>query len=122
MQDGPPPLSDAHRPNQPNASRPTDPRAGTSARPGPRCRLQRLVQQATQAVAALLAVSSRAPSDEVPGKLLHNNALHFEPQAPLHPLHAFKATTDPDTMYHHQAMRQADSAEFCKAMIKEVED
>ena len=70
----------------------------------------------------MLAVSGWTPPDKVPGKLLHHHALHFEPQAPLHPLHAFKATADPDTMYHHQAMQQPDSAEFCKAMVKEVED
>ena len=38
------------------------------------------------------------------------------------PLAAFKATTDPDTMYHHEAMREPDKAEFMKAMAKEVKD
>ncbi len=27
---------------------------------------------------------------------------------------AFKASTDPDTMYHHQAMREPDRNKFCK--------
>ena len=61
-------------------------------------------------------------SNEVPGELLHDYALNYEPQAPLHPLHAFKATANPDTMYHHQAMRQPDIAEFRKAMVKEVDN
>ena len=119
-QDGPPPPSDAHRPQQPSVSRPTDPRTGTTARLGPRRSLQRLVQQVARAVSALLALSTQTKSNEVLGELLHDYALNYEPQAPLHPLHAFKATSDPDTMYHHQAMRQPDSAEFCKAMMKEV--
>ena len=35
---------------------------------------------------------------------------------------AFKASTDPDTMYMHEAMREPDKAEFVKAMEKEVQD
>jgi hypothetical protein len=31
----------------------------------------------------------------------------------------YKATTDPDTMYMHQAMREPDQDEFKKAMIKD---
>lgn len=33
-----------------------------------------------------------------------------------------KATSDPDTMYMHEAMREPDKAEFIKAMQKEVND
>ena len=35
---------------------------------------------------------------------------------------AYKASTDPDTMYMHQAMRQPDKNEFVQAMQKEVND
>ncbi len=34
---------------------------------------------------------------------------------------AFKASTDPDTMYHHQAMKQPDREKFQEAMRKECE-
>jgi hypothetical protein len=34
---------------------------------------------------------------------------------------AFKACTDPDTMYHHQAMKQPDREKFKEAMQKECE-
>lgn len=34
---------------------------------------------------------------------------------------AMKATADPDTLYHHQAMREPDAAEFKKAMTQEVD-
>jgi hypothetical protein len=38
------------------------------------------------------------------------------------PLLAFKASTDPDTMYMHEAMREPDSANFRQAMDKEMTD
>ncbi|KAI2512113.1 hypothetical protein MHU86_2200 [Fragilaria crotonensis] len=37
-----------------------------------------------------------------------------------HPMLAFAASADPDTMYYHEAMREPDRAEFIKAMEKEV--
>jgi hypothetical protein len=37
-----------------------------------------------------------------------------------HPMLAFAASADPDTMYYHEAMREPDRAEFIKAMQKEV--
>jgi hypothetical protein len=39
-----------------------------------------------------------------------------------HPLMAFKATSDPDTMYLHEAMKEPDKKEFLVAMQKEVTD
>ena len=39
------------------------------------------------------------------------------------PLYAYKvAASDPDTMYHHEAMNKPDRDQFLKAMAKEVED
>ena len=35
---------------------------------------------------------------------------------------AYKASTDPDTMYMHEAMKQKDKRNFAEAMQKEVED
>eukprot|EP00978_Attheya_sp_CCMP212_P047242 scaffold421280_cov72-Attheya_sp.AAC.5 len=35
---------------------------------------------------------------------------------------AYKATSDPDTMYMHEAMKEPDKAEFLKAVQKEVRD
>lgn len=37
-----------------------------------------------------------------------------------HPMLAYAASADPDTMYYHEAMREPDRAEFIKAMSKEV--
>ena len=33
-----------------------------------------------------------------------------------------KVSADPDTMYHHQAMREPDRDEFVKAMQTEIDD
>ena len=38
------------------------------------------------------------------------------------PLLAYKAVSDPDTMYLHEAMKQPDRDQFLAAMLKEVED
>jgi predicted SnoaL-like aldol condensation-catalyzing enzyme len=35
---------------------------------------------------------------------------------------AMKASADPDTFYHHQAMKQPDARQFKEAMVKEVND
>ena len=62
---------------------------------------------------------------EIPGELLSLSTLF--PHAatmdmPNNPLLAFKATnSDPDTMYHHQAMCQPDRAQFIGAMQKEMD-
>lgn len=38
------------------------------------------------------------------------------------PILVYKATTDPDSMYLHEAMQEPDHDEFKKVMVKEVED
>ena len=38
------------------------------------------------------------------------------------PILAYKATSDPDTMYLHQALKEPDKKQFIEAMEKEVED
>ena len=38
------------------------------------------------------------------------------------PLLAYKAVSDPDTLYYHQAMREDDREEFKSSMLKEVTD
>ena len=69
-----------------------------------------------------------AEAEEIPGdvqgeiyclSVLYPN--HNEQQT-KDPLFAYKATTDPDTMYLHKAMKEPDWAEFVKAMLKEVND
>ena len=38
----------------------------------------------------------------------------------LNTLMAYKATTDPDSMYLHKAMKQEDKKKFHKSMLEEV--
>ena len=38
------------------------------------------------------------------------------------PLVVYKATSDPDTMYLHEAMRESDRDDFLRAMQKEIDD
>lgn len=38
------------------------------------------------------------------------------------PLLAYKATSDPDPHYYHQAMKEQDKEEFENSMMREVED
>lgn len=38
------------------------------------------------------------------------------------PLQAFKAVSDPDTRYYHEAMREKDSDDFKGSMLKELTD
>jgi hypothetical protein len=40
----------------------------------------------------------------------------------MHPLTAYAASADPDTMYLHQAMQQPDREQFLKAMQREIAD
>ncbi len=51
---------------------------------------------------------------------LHQDDYAIQDQM-LNPI-AFKASGDPDTMYYHQAIREADKDDFLKAIVKEVND
>lgn len=72
---------------------------------------------------ALQTMLASAGQDEIENELLAMPA-EYESGIDLghmHPL-AYKASTDPDIMYLHQAMKEPDKHEFVKAMQKEVED
>ena len=77
-----------------------------------------------QELLSLQATIMESEESEVDGEIFSMKSIvksdysHLEYQHPL----AYKASSDPDTMYMHQAMRQPDKAEFVAAMQKEVED
>ena len=81
--------------------------------------IQRLIE--------VMEAETASANTEIPGELFCLQALfphgaHDEPHL-QHPLTAFKATSsDPDTMYLHEAMREPDREEFLKAMQKEISD
>jgi hypothetical protein len=60
--------------------------------------------------------------DERRNLLLGNNRSDWEAFKEQTELLAMTASADPDTMYHHQAMREPDRDEFKKAMQKENDD
>ena len=65
----------------------------------------------------------QSPS-EVSGEIFCLEAMydHYDEHSVSDPIEVFKATADPDTMYHHQAMRQPDREDFKAAMDKELKD
>lgn len=60
-------------------------------------------------------------TSHIEGEIFCMSTLLKEDEEP-HPLLAYKTTVDPDTMYHHQAMRQPDKNNFKTAMKKELDD
>jgi len=79
-------------------------------------------QQDFNAIAAIQAMSSEMsnnPVRSVEGEILAYSAISAEEDSEIF---ALKAQSDPDTMYHHQAMTQPDADKFVEAMIKEIKD
>ena len=91
-----------------NAKQPYTTRSGRKVRPP-----QRLIE--------IMNAEIEASDNSINGELFTLPAL-FPADESSSDLHVMKASTDPDTMYHHEAMRQPDRAEFIKAMQKEVQD
>ena len=60
--------------------------------------------------------------DGIEGEIFSLSAMFPTNKVEEHPLMAMKATSDPDTMYMHEAMREPDKEEFKQAMKKEWND
>jgi hypothetical protein len=60
---------------------------------------------------------------DIPGEIFAYSAM-FPDQEHDHidPFLAYKAVSDPDTLYYHQAMRESDRKEFESGMEKEIKD
>lgn len=87
------------------------------------CRSTR-VRRPTQRLIESMAVDLKATDGDVTTELFCLQALQPNRVDNDHipAIHAMKASTDPDTMYWHQAMREADSSNCQDAMEKEVKD
>jgi hypothetical protein len=59
---------------------------------------------------------------DVEGEIFCLEAMFPSREEIENPLVAYKATSDPDTMYLHEAMKEPDADNFVKAMLKEVMD
>jgi hypothetical protein len=81
-------------------------------------------------IEAMIAEISEATKQDIEGEILCLEAMFpmghetYNDMLMEHdPLYAYKvAKSDPDTMYLHEAMREADSDKFKEAMLKEVND
>jgi hypothetical protein len=60
-------------------------------------------------------------TSDIPGEILCLSAMYPYEDLNPNPLVALAASTDPDTMYYHQAMKEPDKDKFLKAMLEEVE-
>ena len=94
-----------------------------SPQAGPSLRRSKHVKSTPQWLIELMYAEME--QQEIPGELLSLSTL-FPYDATMdmlnNPLLAFKATnSDPDMMYHHQAMCQPDRAQFIGAMQKEMD-
>lgn len=67
---------------------------------------------------------SNATVDDIEGEIFCFQAMfpNYAGEPEQDPLSVYKATSDPDTMYMHEAMREKDAKEFRKAMQKEWDD
>lgn len=70
----------------------------------------------------IVAMEAQLRDQEIKGELFSLQAMFPESDDdPAHPLLAFKAVSDPDTMYLHQAMKEPDKDQFMSAMRKEID-
>ena len=69
------------------------------------------------------AMSAELNDQDIEGELFSYSAMfpHDNSDQEQHPLMAFNAKADPDTLYLHEALREPDRKEFLDAMTKEIE-
>lgn len=84
----------------------------------------RIKKPSSRLITATSTESLLAPEGAIQGEMysLHMLFPDHEEQDFNNPLLAFKSTSDPDTMYYHEAMRMKDRREFVKAMEEEIRD
>ena len=79
-----------------------------------------LVEENKEQVAASVLLQDDQPDDDIQVLFAFNTM--FEADANKYddedPLWIFKATSDPDTMYHYEAMKKIDADNFQDAMMK----
>ena len=75
-------------------------------------------------IKAMTAELSQVTMNDIEGDIFCFEALfpNYAGKPELDPLQVFKATSDSNTIYMHEAMEQPDKAEFRKAMRKEWDD
>ena len=84
----------------------------------------RKAKAAPRLIEAMTSEIARVTADDVEGEIYCYATIFPDDDAINHvnPLLAYKAVSDPDTLYYHQAMKEHDSEEFRDSMDKEVRD
>jgi len=92
-------------------------------RSGQRRRSSRKANSSPDLVQAMMAELMACTQTDIPGEILAYKAMFPEHEHDhIDPFLAYKAVSDPDTLYYHQAMREPDREEFETAMEKEIND
>lgn len=75
-------------------------------------------------ITAITTESFLVPEGGIQGEIFSLQTLfpYHQEQNFEHPLLAFKSTSDPDTMYYHEATQMKDHMKFVKAMEEEIQD
>ena len=73
-------------------------------------------------IKAMMSEIRKQTSNGIEGEIFCLEAMFPIRGEDEHPLVAYKATSDPDTMYLHEAMKEPNRKEFLQAMQKEVTD
>jgi hypothetical protein len=84
----------------------------------------RTVKQVQRTLAVMCTEISEATRSDVEGEIFCYVAMfpHYDRWSYRDPLLAYKAVSDPDTLYYHQAMREKDKEKFQESMMKDVTD
>ncbi|KAI2497426.1 hypothetical protein MHU86_17084 [Fragilaria crotonensis] len=87
-------------------------------------RFGRTIKPPQKYLAAMCTEISDATRNDVEGEIFCYVAMFPDDDrwAYRNPLMAYKAVSDPDTLYYHQAMKEEDRAMFKESMTKEVTD
>ena len=111
QQIGPDPIATGPVPTKPSTTEP--------AKEVPQTHKQMLKERQHLIEVMMNEMNEGVSDSHVPYETLFVPTVHVNDE---HPLYAFKAKTDPDTMYYHQALQQPDKKQFIQAMDKELND
>ena len=90
---------------------------------GTRRQSSRKANSSPDMLKAMMAELVENTQADVPGEIFAHQATSPDQEHDhIDPFLAYKAVSDPDTLYYHQAMREPDRSEFESGMEKEIND
>ena len=112
-------VGDGGQPTPPNESE-----TQRGAQPETTTRSGRKAKAAPRLIESMVTEISQVTSEDVEGEIFCYATVFADDDRYNHddPLLVYKATSDPDTLYYHQAMKENDCDEFLKSMVKEIDD